>query len=114
MLRPGRPSGEETELGLSAWKVMLVVMVVALLFLPRFIRMGGMLKGLAERFSFDGNRVEPQAYGYAAAERDARVIDGDTGLVVQPHAPPARLTIPERIGMALARLVKTITQRLSA
>lgn len=101
-------------MGLSAWKVMLVIGVVALLFLPRFIRMGSMLKGLGQRFAFDGSGTGPQQdYGYGADGR-SHIIDGDTGMVVRPEPPAPRLTIPERIGMALARLVRRLTQRLSA
>ncbi|HEX2526126.1 MAG TPA: hypothetical protein VHL31_07470 [Geminicoccus sp.] len=98
-------------MGLSAWKVMLIAGVVLLLFLPRFIRMGGMLKSLSERF-IDREEAEPQAHAY---RRDGSpVIDGSTGLVVEPEAQPAKLSFAERIGMALARLVRMFTQRLSA
>lgn len=102
-------------MGLSAWKVMLVIGVVALLFLPRFIRMGSMLKGLGQRFAFDGSGTGPQQdYGYGAADGRSPIIDGDTGLVVRPEPPAPRLSIPERIGLALARLVRRLTGRLSA
>jgi hypothetical protein len=91
--------------------VFLIAGVVVLLFLPRFIRMGGMLKGLGERFVSPGNRAEPASYGYGS---DEPVIDGSTGMVVRPEPPPARLSFAERVGLALARLVRMVTQRLSA
>jgi hypothetical protein len=101
-------------LGLSAWKVILIAGVVLLLFLPRFIRMGGMLKGLGERFSFDGERAQPPGEVHGGAADGHPVIDGDTGMVVQPKSPAPQPSFAERIGMALGRLTRRITQRLSA
>jgi hypothetical protein len=97
-------------LGLSAWKVFLIAGVVVLLFLPRFIRMGSMLKGLGERFIPTDDRNQP--FGYA--RQDGPTIDGSTGLVVEPKAPIAKPSFAERLGMALARLVRMVTHRLSA
>jgi hypothetical protein len=101
-------------LGLSAWKVILVAGVVILLFLPRFIRMGDMLRGLGQRFAFDGGAPEPQAHAYRPAEARAAIIDGDTGRVVDPEPAPAKPSLAERIGMTLGRLTRRVTQRLSA
>lgn len=102
-------------MGLSAWKVMLVAGVVVLLFLPRFIRMGDMLKGLGERFSFPGDdRTGPQGHGYAGDDAGAAVIDGNTGMIVQPEAPVAKPSLAERIGLALGRMVRRVGHRLSA
>jgi hypothetical protein len=97
-------------LGLSAWKVFLIAGVVVLLFLPRFIRMGSMIKGLSERFIPADDRDPP--FGYA--RQGGQTIDGSTGLVVEPQAPVAKPSLAERIGMALARLVRMVTHRLSA
>ena len=100
-------------MGLSAWKVILVAGVVLLLFLPRFIRMGSMLKGLGERFAFDGG-ADARDRAYGAAGGHAAIIDGDTGRVVDPEPAPARPSMAERIGMTLGRLTRRVTQRLSA
>jgi hypothetical protein len=98
-------------LGLSAWKVILVAGVVLLLFLPRFIRMGSMLKGLGERFAFDGG-ADARDRTYGPAGGHAAIIDGDTGRVIEPE--PAKPSMAERIGMTLGRLTRRVTQRLSA
>ena len=98
-------------MGLSAWKVILIAGVVVLLFLPRFIRMGSMIKGLGERFIPADDRRE-QPFGYD--RQGGQTIDGSTGLVVKPQAPIAKPTFAERLGMALARLVRMLTHRLSA
>ena len=98
-------------MGLSAWKVMLVVGVVALLFLPRLIRMGDMVKGLARRL--DPEQRDAMAAAGSYRPDGDMVIDGNTGLVVKPAPQPPKLSLAERIGMALARLTRRITQRLS-
>jgi hypothetical protein len=89
---------------------MLVMGVVALLFLPRLIRMGDMVKGLARRLDPEAREAGGSRFGMD----DGTVIDGDTGFVV-PHAPPPpKPSLAERIGMMLGRLTRRITQRLSA
>ncbi|WP_159713965.1 hypothetical protein [Geminicoccus flavidas] len=106
-----RTGAGEKVLGLSAWKVMLVMGVVALLFLPRLIRMGDMVKGLARRLDPEAREAGGSRFGMD----DGTVIDGDTGYVV-PKAPPPppKPSLAERIGLMLGRLTRRITQRLSA
>lgn len=101
-------------MGLSAWKVILIAGVVLLLFLPRFIRMGGMLKGLSERFSFDGERTPSPGEVHGGTADGHPVIDGDTGMVIQPKPEAPKPSFAERVGMALGRLTRRVTQRLSA
>lgn len=92
-------------MGLSAWKVLLVLGVVALLFLPRLVRMGNVLKDAAQRF--DAPPREPEPYA-------GPTIDGRTGRLVSNVALPMRkVPLAERIGAALARVVKRISHRLA-
>ena len=92
-------------MGLSAWKVLLVLGVMALLFLPRLVRMGNVLKDAAQRF--DAPPREPESH-------EGTTIDGRTGRLVSNVALPMRkVPLAERIGAALARVAKRISHRLA-
>ena len=98
-------------MGLSAWKVLLILAVVLFLFLPRFVKLGDTVRSLGRRFS---DERDIDADNFSAATGGGPIIDGDTGMVIRPKPRPSARTLPERIGLALGRMVRRLFQRLSA